>query len=252
LDYATGLPQNYSWNFGEGAKNVTDTVGLGPFVISYSIHGSKEIAVYYTHNNIRMREASREVFVSELINNDLIPNVKFESFAAHRLILHAEIKPMSNSVSAARPSEFEYKWTITSADYPNIIVVEKQTDEREVPGDGKYKVELVVTDRAGCSITWETEVTTEAKFRAPNIFTPNDDGKNDTFIVESDGIRKLKIEIYDRWGAIVFRQGYFTTQIVWDGRNTTGNLVKPGVYFYVVELEDDKTEPLKGFVHVHY
>ena len=239
-----GQPQNYSWDFGEGATPPTGT-GWDKFKITYSTPGTKTIKVVYFGTT---QEASTTITVSQLEKADLIPNVKFNPSARHILSLHADIKPTTKSVGT-----FTYEWTVTDAvSNKTIETVKKQTHECQVPGDGHYAVKLYVEDNAGCNIEWNDTLTTEFIFKAPNIFTPNDDGQNDVFIVESDGVQKLKIEIYDRWGAVVFRPDEYLTQIVWDGKNTSGMKVKPGVYFYVIEVEDDKTLPLKGFVHVHY
>jgi hypothetical protein len=43
-------------------------------------------------------------------------------------------------------------------------------------------------------------------------------------------------------------------QIVWDGFNPEGTLVKPGVYFYVISVDDSVVnyEPQNGFITIFY
>lgn len=75
----------------------------------------------------------------------------------------------------------------------------------------------------------------------PNIFTPNNDGENDYFTVNTDYKR---ITVINRWGNEIW-QG--TTGQSWDGKTQDGNDVIEGVYFYIIESESKKYQ---GFVQV--
>ncbi len=71
----------------------------------------------------------------------------------------------------------------------------------------------------------------------PNVFTPNNDGKNDFFKVNADHINncfdKFDINIYNRWGELVFHSEDF--HFKWDGKNTKGKILPDGDYFYIIE-----------------
>jgi gliding motility-associated-like protein len=67
----------------------------------------------------------------------------------------------------------------------------------------------------------------------PNVLTPNGDGVNDEFVFEGDGITELRLFIYNRWGAEVYKQEGFG--IFWNGRTNDGTRLTDGVYFYVIE-----------------
>ena len=67
----------------------------------------------------------------------------------------------------------------------------------------------------------------------PNVFSPNNDGVNDSFKVEnlSDSWEMM---IFDRWGSLVFA----TQQAQgagWNGVNLQGINADPGVYFYTLK-----------------
>jgi gliding motility-associated-like protein len=81
----------------------------------------------------------------------------------------------------------------------------------------------------------------------PNVFTPNGDGINDLFRVNLSGraLEGFKIQIYDRWGILMFSSNSINYK--WDGRTTSGQEVKDGTYFYVVELNGTV---YKGYVMV--
>ncbi len=88
----------------------------------------------------------------------------------------------------------------------------------------------------------------------PNIFTPNDDGLNDVFLPET-GRRVTQVnnmQIFDRWGALLFESRNFMTgdtNFGWDG-TFRGEEMNPGSYVYKVEVTYDNgtTELLHGSV----
>jgi gliding motility-associated-like protein len=74
----------------------------------------------------------------------------------------------------------------------------------------------------------------------PNVFSPNGDGLNDVFRpAVSDGTAVLsRIEIYDRWGGLLFalREAQPLSGFRgWDG-TMNGQPVSPGVYVYVMDF----------------
>jgi gliding motility-associated-like protein len=88
----------------------------------------------------------------------------------------------------------------------------------------------------------------------PNIFSPNNDGINDVFYIQSNAqVTEVKsFRIYDRWGAVVFEDLNFLTndpQHGWDG-SYGGRELDPAVFVYaiVVETIDDRQLILKGDV----
>jgi gliding motility-associated-like protein len=62
----------------------------------------------------------------------------------------------------------------------------------------------------------------------PNVFSPNGDGINDSFKITTNGVlikENGKIEIYNRWGTIVFKS---SKEIDWNGDGYSS-----GVYYYI-------------------
>ncbi|MBP5564010.1 MAG: gliding motility-associated C-terminal domain-containing protein [Bacteroidales bacterium] len=80
----------------------------------------------------------------------------------------------------------------------------------------------------------------------PNAFTPNNDGKNPVFLpvfTNPDEIEEYRMEIYNRWGTLVFRTEEPT--FGWDGANAV-----EGVYAVVVHYTTRSAKPktVKGSV----
>jgi gliding motility-associated-like protein len=99
----------------------------------------------------------------------------------------------------------------------------------------------------------------------PNIFTPNNDGKNDVFKPVSNlggdcnvgtnfNVDNFHIDIFDRYGLKVFETD--DTKIDWDGNNMMNKPCAEGVYYYVCTFEklDENGQIIegkfKGFVHL--
>ncbi|MDY6800063.1 MAG: gliding motility-associated C-terminal domain-containing protein [Bacteroidota bacterium] len=114
---------------------------------------------------------------------------------------------------------------------------------------GTYSISLNVTDKTSATVYSETKThSIQDTLKIPNVFTPNNDGVNDLFIVESNGIIPLEISIFSRTGTLIFKTK--APIIVWDGRNTSGSMVSPGIYYYILTSEDPDMEAQKGFIHV--
>jgi gliding motility-associated-like protein len=148
--------------------------------------------------------------------------------------------------------------TIIYSDNP-IYVFEKP---------GSYNVKLVSQKQSEFTTCYKTAYIDkfieiqESFIKAPNFFTPNGDGTNETFVVQFISMKTVKISIFNRWGKIVHVwesnnvQGFGATvdsvpQSVWDGK-VGGKMAVPGVYYYVAEGigRDDKKRSANGFFHL--
>ena len=109
---------------------------------------------------------------------------------------------------------------------------------------------LTVTD-GNCTSSDEVVVTVDSPLDIKNTFTPNNDGNNDTWEIE--GIEKYpdcKVEIFNRWGQVVFQKTGYNKEEEWDGMHKGQNL-PAGVYYYVIYLTQEEDEkPLKGHINL--
>ncbi|MCC9167483.1 gliding motility-associated C-terminal domain-containing protein [Pontibacter harenae] len=115
---------------------------------------------------------------------------------------------------------------------------------------GSLRVTFMLKEDA-CAPPSEQRLVIEFKVKVPdvrayvpaNIFTPNEDGKNDFFEMPSLPMEFctatfMNIKIYNRWGKEVFTS--YNSNFKWDGKG-----VNDGVYFYVI---DYRTSKFKGSV----
>lgn len=89
------------------------------------------------------------------------------------------------------------------------------------------------------------EVVLNAGYVPINVFTPNNDGKNDVFEMkdlptEVCGNEFEFIKIYNRWGDLVFESTI--REFLWEGKNAVD-----GVYYYLINYEQRK---YKGWIQV--
>ena len=77
----------------------------------------------------------------------------------------------------------------------------------------------------------------------PNVFTPNQDGVNDEFFIETSFTQSIQLFILNRWGEIV----YETTELnsKWNG-DINEKQASDGVYFYKYELVGINSDILTG------
>lgn len=87
-----------------------------------------------------------------------------------------------------------------------------------------------------------TTPTTEPIKRYVNVFTPNGDGKNDHFELESEGLTDFSVVVFNPSGEIVFQSN--DPAFRWDGRDMrSGEIVEPGTYMYMVSAYDSEGNP---------
>lgn len=100
-------------------------------------------------------------------------------------------------------------------------------------------------------------VVSNRKVYIPNSFSPNLDGINDYFTVlgENTLIQQVeKLQIFNRWGDLIFEQHNFQpndNSLGWDG-TFNGRPLPPGVFIYLAEVRflDNKVEQYVGDVRL--
>ena len=81
----------------------------------------------------------------------------------------------------------------------------------------------------------------------PNIFTPNDDGRNDCFPRLKSNYY-FDLQIFNRWGDLIFESK--DSRNGWDGKDKRGGEINEGVYYYILNVKyfDNTSEVRKGSV----
>jgi gliding motility-associated-like protein len=117
---------------------------------------------------------------------------------------------------------------------------------------GIYTVTAV--DGNGCaSIDTLSLLVEDCEVNIPQLLSPNGDGKNDYLVIKNiDLYPNHRVQIYNRWGNVVFdKQGYGND---WQGTNEMGNggLLPIGTYFISVDFGDKSKKNYKGYIQLEY
>lgn len=92
------------------------------------------------------------------------------------------------------------------------------------------------TDANGCTDidTVTVFVDTKCVYWIPNIFSPNGDFENDELRIYGRGLEWVSLNIFDRWGNMVFESTDVSTP--WDGKfKGNGKVLNTGVYVYILK-----------------
>jgi len=114
-----------------------------------------------------------------------------------------------------------YKWSFGDGNTSGLI-----NPQNLYTTIGTFKVQLTAMSQFGCLDTAYSEVTTNTDVIFPNVFTPNEDGvhgegyninnlNNDIFFPYASGVIDYKLEIFDRWGEMIFES--LDIKKGWDG-----------------------------------
>lgn len=148
------------------------------------------------------------------------------------------------TVTGGVPGGYSYDWISPNYDFGTS---NGQDNVTVSPANNEWFY-VIVSDACGSYAGSEDElIYLECDLEIPNIFTPNGDGFNDFFeIINMDHYPNAVLEIYNRWGNLVFKKenGYKND---WDGGEFSD-----GVYFYILIPNGYTNEinPIHGQVHI--
>ena len=109
---------------------------------------------------------------------------------------------------------------------------------------GIYPVQI--TDANGCTLDTTGVVPNELFpcLEDRNVISPDGDGLNDSFILFcSEDLVDNNLEIYNRWGELVFEQANYSCSDnnpidCFEGRTNNGDILPQGAYYYVLQYTD--------------
>ncbi|MBI3237508.1 MAG: gliding motility-associated C-terminal domain-containing protein, partial [Flavobacteriia bacterium] len=86
-------------------------------------------------------------------------------------------------------------------------------------------------------------------YSVPNVFSPDNDGINDTFQIDTENASAISVTIVNRWGEFIKELDGLTE--TWDG-TFQGKEANEGVYFFIYTITDNagKTIEGQGFVEL--
>ena len=218
--------ETYTWDNG-----VTDNTPYLPTLI-----GTETYTVIGTDENGCQNSASIDVTVLEL------PEV---IASADTSIYPGE----STLIQASSVSNGTYLWS------PEQDLACPTCNETDASPVSTRTYTITFTDENGCQATDQVVITLLDLIVATEIgISPNGDGDNDALVFPGIlAYPNSSIQIFNRWGVAVFtaENGY---QNDWGGTNqNTGDLLpNNSTCFFILDLGEEGTEPIKGYVYISF
>ena len=143
---------------------------------------------------------------------------------------------------SADGTDINYTWT------PNATITGISTLNPVVNPGTSTEYMLHVMSGKGCAEAIDTMLVKVFKqLYVPNAFSPNNDGLNDTWNIETlEAFPGAEVKVFNRYGQIVFdNRG---KNIPWDGK-FRGVQLSPGAFAYIIDLKVG-TPLIKGVVYI--
>lgn len=229
----------YDWNIGGVSVNNSNPVNIPSTITStpgtYSV---TVVAAIGTCSNSSTETLTVNILPTvSLINNNITDCPGTD--------VHIDIASPVNS--------YTYSWS-----YNNTSIGNGNSISISSIGNGNTGIYLItVTDTLGCVASTTAVVNTKnCEIFIPEIFTPNGDGKNDTFVIKHiEDYPNNDLKIFNRWGNLVYEKKGYNNEF--DGHANVNDAVGSdklpvGTYYVVLEFNDGKTETYKGYLQLQY
>lgn len=143
-------------------------------------------------------------------------------------------------LSVYNPVNSDYLWS-TGSDSSMIYV--------NTPGTYSVQVSNICGTADASTIVYEEDCS--YSIYIPNTFTPDGDGINDYWQPVVYNLMKYEVNVFDRWGSVVFHSE--DPKEVWVGGNNNGDYFVPdGLYFYQIKFISDQIDAgeERGYIFV--
>ncbi|MFC7669685.1 gliding motility-associated C-terminal domain-containing protein [Hymenobacter humi] len=104
----------------------------------------------------------------------------------------------------------------------------------------------------GCADSDQVTVTVRPPIRIPNAFTPNNDGRDDTWQIEFiEQFPDNTVSVFNRWGNRIFSAENYSRANEWRG-DINGQPAPVGTYYYVVVTRGPLGKSYSGSITILY
>lgn len=208
--------------------SVTATGGYGQYYYNWPTLGSNQPTVWVRPNStttyqVIVFDECQTFTVNGFVTVTVIqPTADFQ-IGSHVLFDDLPIQFVNTSQNANT-----YHWDFGDG---QTSIVTNPVNIYDEPGD--YLITLIATDVKGCKDTISKPIHIKEAFYVyvPNTFTPDGRYYNNTFQASFYGIKNASIEIYNRWGELVYESK--DMNFAWDG-TYQGEPVQDGTYTWKI------------------
>jgi hypothetical protein len=231
---------SWFWNFGDGSTSTLQNPSH-----MYTNTGTYNISLIVSTNGGCISNSAGAPYT---INAYPVPVAGF-TISDNSLTLPFETLNCINTSSGA----ISYSWDFGDGGSSTLV-----NPHHTYNSVGTFTVQLISTNQYGCSDTEIKDVITDADVIFPNAFSPGFEGgnggsynyndlSNDVFFPFTSGVTDYKLQIFNRWGELIFES--LDVKIGWDGYYR-GQVCQQDVYIWkaYLKLNNGKTYDLVGDV----
>ncbi|HEY8690220.1 MAG TPA: PKD domain-containing protein [Chitinophagaceae bacterium] len=212
---------------GTGAFSGPGITGSNIFDPSVAGVGTHTIRYTFTSNAGCVDYQDQTITIYPIVNVNAGPD---------RAVLEAASITLEPIVTG---NALQYLWT------PNQYLNDATILTPTVLGVQDITYTLSVTGTGGCIFSDQVFVKVLKFPNVPNTFTPNNDGINDTWVIDHlADYPNVRVQVFNRYGQLVFESKGYTKP--WDG-TMNGKSLPFGTYYYVIEPGNGRN-PVTGYV----
>lgn len=222
---ASGSIEKWFWNFGDSNDPGNTSSSKNP------LHCYKETGSYAVSLQVISEKGCSAIkTIDDMVNVYPAPEV---DLGADKVLCPEDEENNSPPVFNAGPAT-KYIWQPTGETDRQIVAREP----------GTYSVK--VTNEWGCESEASVNVDEVCPPRlfVPNAFSPDKDGINDVYKIQSVHVGKYQLLIFNRWGEIIFESK--DKNYHWDGMYK-GKPMPIGVYPWIIIYEGDEEPYLNEY-----
>jgi len=211
----------------EGEATVTVDGGVAPYTFLWST-GSTQATIFDVcagNYTVEVTDANNYTSMSEItVVNPGALSLTFES-TSPTTVTGSDGSALVIVTGGTAP--YTYQWNDSNG-----------TQTAEVTGLSPDTYFVIVTDANGCQEVGSVEVTRPIAdcLESRSIITVDGDGMNDNFIINCIENYQSTLQIFNRWGQIVFETTNYDN--TWEGTDRNGDALPEGGYFYVLKLTE--------------
>jgi gliding motility-associated-like protein len=223
-------PVSYTWNFGDGT-------------ISHKAnpkHRYEDSHVYSVSLTLLNRQTGKEYTSIQEDVVTIMPNPKASFSYTEVSVQHDDNKlkhPYTTFKIKDTSKKNTYSWNFGNGETSKSTIAKTIYKKK-----GSYSTTLTVKNPVnGCVSIVEEKINIKQGIElfAPNAFTPNGNGGNETFIPKAllGWDVQFEMTVIDKAGTLIYKTS--DKSVPWNGKmNNTGNILNEGVYMWQVIIYD--------------
>lgn len=216
-----------------GTASVNPYNGIGPYIYNWSNGFTSDIIIsldtgkyFVTISDSRGCKSIDSTTIYNTVNNTINASLVSDTNNVLSIVPIVFTSTSTDSIDIVK-----YTWNIDGNEFIDTIGFQQFQFEYS----GVYNINLLIEDKLGCIDSATISVTILDGLEIPNVFSPNGDGINDVFYIHHSGIEEYELQIFNRWGALLFYEK--APKVWWTGYTTSGVEVPTGTYYYVCKAK---------------